>query len=36
MQRFHLWRYTELTASAGRARRDAGERLQIARVSHLH
>ncbi len=36
VQRFQIWRYEELTTSAVRGQRDAGERLQIARVSHLH
>ena len=36
VQRFQMWRYEELTTAAMRDQRDAGERLQIARVSHLH
>jgi hypothetical protein len=36
VQRFQIWRYEEVTTSAARGQRNAGERLRIARVSHLH
>jgi hypothetical protein len=36
VQRFHIWRYEEQDAARARSQRDAAERLQIARSSHLH
>jgi hypothetical protein len=31
-----IWRYTEQSSNQARGRRNTLERLQIARVSHLH
>ena len=36
VQRFQIWRYEEQNTARARSQRDAHERLQIARVSHLH
>ena len=36
VQRFQIWRYEEQHVARSRSERDATERLQIARVSHLH
>jgi hypothetical protein len=36
VQRFQIWRYEEQNATRSRGDRDAGERLTIARASHLH
>lgn len=36
VQRFQIWRYEEQSIARSRSERDASERLQIARVSHLH
>jgi hypothetical protein len=36
VQRFQIWRYEEQDAARSRSQRDAAERLQIARSSHLH
>jgi hypothetical protein len=36
VQRFQIWRFEEQTATRSRNDRDAGERLTIARASHLH
>lgn len=36
VQRFQIWRYEEKHFACSRSQRDATERLQIARVSHLH
>ncbi|MCU0277833.1 MAG: hypothetical protein MUE31_02965 [Candidatus Nanopelagicales bacterium] len=36
VQRFQIWRYEEQDAARSRSQRDAAERLQIARASHLH
>lgn len=36
VQRFQIWRYEEQSTARSRSQRDAHERLQIARASHLH
>jgi hypothetical protein len=36
VQRFQIWRYEEQHVARSRSERNANERLQIARVSHLH
>lgn len=36
VKRFQIWLYEEQTGARARSQRDAGERLQIARASHLH
>jgi hypothetical protein len=36
VQRFQIWRYEEQHVARTRSDRDVHERLQIARVSHLH
>ena len=36
VQRIQMWRYEEQHVARARGDRDAGERLRIARVSHLH
>jgi hypothetical protein len=36
VQRFQIWRYEEQHVARSRSERDATERLQIARASHLH
>jgi hypothetical protein len=36
VKRFQIWRYEEQSATSARRQRDAHERLQIARSSHLH
>ncbi|MCZ3386202.1 MAG: hypothetical protein LH630_04385 [Actinomycetia bacterium] len=36
VKRFQIWRYEEQYMARSRNERDASERLQIARVSHLH